>query len=238
MPSGNLCGILFDYFRIFAQAAANVTGRQPGFFLPFAKCPPTIMKKVEILDKKRVFSGFLNMEEVTARFEKHNGEMSLPVKRLMVERGDAVAAILWDKDKKEVLLTNQFRLPAYEKGPGWLWELVAGSVEAGEAPEACMIREIEEEAGYSVASLRHISTFYTSPGGTSERILLYFAVVGAADKTSEGGGLESENEDILTEGFSLDRLREACANGEICDAKTYAGALWLLLQGPGFWVGL
>ena len=71
-------------------------------------------------------------------------------------------------------------------------ELVAGIVEPGEDPEQAMRRELLEEMGYEALALTHISTFYVSPGGSSERVILYCADVDSRGRVAEGGGLRSK----------------------------------------------
>ena len=71
-------------------------------------------------------------------------------------------------------------------------ELVAGVLEADESPEITIRREILEEIGYEVSDLVYISSFYVSPGGSTERIIIYYAEVDNEGKVSKGGGLESE----------------------------------------------
>jgi len=184
--------------------------------------------KAEVISKKRVFDGFLKMDEVEVRFERFGGGFSPVVRRLCVERGDAAAALIWHKEREEVLLVRQFRYPSHTKGEGWLTELVAGGIKEGEDPTLAMSREIEEETGYTPSSLRHIHTFYTSPGGTSERILLYYAEVTDADKTAEGGGVPQEDEDIETVAFSRETLAEMLRSFALTDAKTIIAVQWFL----------
>ena len=106
-------------------------------------------------------------------------------------------------------------------------EVLAGILEPNEDPEAAIRREILEEIGYRVGDLMHIATFYMSPGGSSERIILYSAEVNKADKATSGGGLASEDEDIKILEFSLEDLWAAFQSGEIVDAKTIIALMWL-----------
>ncbi len=185
------------------------------------------MKKVKIHNRRWLLQDFLKVEEVELQFEKFDGSMSPKVRRLNMDRGDAVAALVWHSDKKVLLLTKQFRLPAHTKGKSWIVEVIAGGLKESENPEEAIKREIEEEAGYLPKNVQHIHTFFVSPGGTSERILLYFCTVKEADKTNEGGGLESENEDIELVEFSKEAFFEAIDKGNITDAKTLIAGLWL-----------
>ena len=124
------------------------------------------------------------------------------------------------------MLVNQFKYPTYQKGPGWITETMAGMIDDGEDPETAARREILEETGYSPRRLEHISTFYLSPGGTSERIVLYYAEVDDR-KTSMGGGLAEEGEDIVNVELSVEDALAQVSSGEIADAKTIIAILWL-----------
>ncbi len=186
------------------------------------------MKNVEIQDKRTVFDGKFKIEEATLRFQKFNGQMSDTVHRLVFERGDSAAALLLNKDTQKVLLIEQFRYPAYEKGPGWIREVIAGVIDENELPEETVRREIREEIGYEVREpLTHIATFYVSPGGTSERNMLYYSEVSDTDRVSAGGGKASEHEDIELVELTLPELWKALDNGDIVDAKTLIAVQWL-----------
>ncbi len=186
------------------------------------------MRNVEIQSKRTVFDDKFKIDEATLRFQKFNGQMSDTVRRLVFERGDSAAALLFNKDTQKAMLIEQFRYPAYEKGPGWIREVVAGVIDQNEQPEETIRREIREEIGYEVREpLTHIATFYVSPGGTSERNMLYFAEVSNADRVSAGGGKVSEHEDIELVEMTLPELWQALDNGDIVDAKTLIAVQWL-----------
>ena len=61
--------------------------------------------------------------------------------REVFDRGDSAAALIHDVDRDVIVLTEQFRVATFEKGPGYLVEAAAGSVDEGETPEQCMRRE-------------------------------------------------------------------------------------------------
>lgn len=184
------------------------------------------MKKVEVQQKKRVFDDFFKIDEALVRFEQFNGQMSPPVRRLNFERGDAAAVLVFNKEAQKIILINQFRYPTYEKNGGWLMEIVAGMLDKNETPGECIRREVMEEIGYQVERLVPISTFFTTPGGSSERIFLYYAEVIDSDRVSRGGGAEKEHEDIQIVDLSLPDLWKALDSGEIMDAKTLIALLW------------
>ena len=185
------------------------------------------MRKVVIHAERRVFDGFFKLSEAEVSFERFDGTMSRPVKRLNFERGDSVAALLYNSDSRRVLLVEQFKYPTYEHGPGWILEAVAGIVEPDETPESALRREVLEEVGYEIGTLEPIATFYVSPGGSSERVFLHYAEVTDAGKVGDGGGVGAEGEDIRTVELTLEELDRLLATGSIQDAKTLVGVQWL-----------
>jgi nudix-type nucleoside diphosphatase (YffH/AdpP family) len=185
------------------------------------------MDKVEIKCRRLIFNDFFKIQEAILRYLHFDGKMSEPVRRLVFERGDAVAAIIFNRDTQKVVLINQFRYPTYDKGPGWMKEVVAGILEPNETPEDALRRESMEEIGYRIDDLTHMTTFYVSPGGSSERIMLYYAEVGNNDRIGAGGGLTSKGEDIQIIEVALPELWSALDAGEIIDAKTIIGVMWL-----------
>jgi ADP-ribose pyrophosphatase len=189
-----------------------------------------IIKKIHIISEKVVFDDKFKVLETRLQFEKFNGPMSPPVRRLTFERGDAAAALLWHRDRQRLLLVEQFRCPTYKKGPGRITETVAGMVKPDEAPEAAMRREILEETGYQVRELEYLATFYLSPGGSSERLFLYYAEVNQADLVAAAGGAAGEHEDIRLVEYTASEMEAALDRGEIVDAKTLVALQWWQLR--------
>lgn len=186
------------------------------------------MKKVVIDSKKLVFDDFFQVEEAQVQYELFNGEMSRPVRRFSLERGNSVGVLIYNLDTQKIILINQFRYPTYKNGHGWLTEIIAGMVDPGEEPEESARRELLEEAGLSISAFEHICNFYTSPGGTSEMIFLYYAgVSGKFAQYNLFGGLADHAEDITTMEITLDEALDKIKTGEIIDAKTIIGILWL-----------
>ncbi|RMF76699.1 MAG: NUDIX hydrolase [Chloroflexi bacterium] len=194
------------------------------------------MKQIEIIHTRTIFdrriseSSRFQLKETRLRYERYDGTMSDEIVRLNLERGDSAAVLIHNQAKDVLLFTEQFRYPTYEKGPGWMLEVTAGMVDEGENPAETMRRELQEEIGYQVQSLQKISTFYVSPGGTSERIHLFYASVTDSDRTGKGGGLAREGEDIRTVALSVDEAIKMVESGEICDAKTMIAVQWLQLN--------
>ncbi|MBN1543638.1 NUDIX hydrolase [candidate division KSB1 bacterium] len=190
--------------------------------------------KVKIHDQQRIFEGFINLDKATLQFEKFNGRMSRIVKRLNVYRGDAVAILLFDSKQRSFYFVRQFRYPIYTAEPenAWTLEVVAGSVEGTDQPIPTALREVEEEAGFRIDAdrLKPIGRCYPSPGGTSERIFLYAADVAGINRTTDGGGLAAEEEDIQVVKMSEQAVRQAFISGEFRDAKTLLTLHWYFGQ--------
>jgi ADP-ribose pyrophosphatase len=187
--------------------------------------------RISVDARNRVFDGFLKIDEVIVSFDRLAGKGRMEgVKRLIMERGDSAAVLIYETDTDKVLLTRQVRPATIAKGPGVIDEIVAGAIEKDEAPRDCIRREIEEEIGYRVParSIKHIGMFYVSPGGTSERIVLFYAQVQETQRVNAGAsGVASEHEDIAL--VKVDRksfIRQALS-GKLDDAKTLIAGLWL-----------
>jgi ADP-ribose pyrophosphatase len=185
------------------------------------------MKTVEIQSRHRILDGFLKIDDVEFRHQRRDGSMSPLLRRLHLDRGDGVAAVLHNAAQGTLLFVRQFRYSTYENGPGWLLETVAGIVEPGQTPEESVIREVREETGYRIRDLEPVSVFYLTPGGSSERIHLFYAEVETAAREHEGGGLAEEGEDIEVVELTLEQVWQALDRGAIADAKTIVGLQWL-----------
>jgi nudix-type nucleoside diphosphatase (YffH/AdpP family) len=136
------------------------------------------------------------------------------------DRGHGAAILLVDPHRNTVLLTRQFRFPAYVNGhEAPLIEVVAGLLE-GDDPETAIRREAEEEAGVKVGNPRKVFDLFMSPGSVTERLVLYIADYSPEDRISAGGGHFHEGEDIAVLELSLDEAMAMVARGEILDAKT------------------
>jgi nudix-type nucleoside diphosphatase (YffH/AdpP family) len=186
-----------------------------------------------IARQRRVFDDIFKIDELLVAHERTDDTMSAAQRRLVFERGDAAAVLLLDVENDAVLLVEQFRAPVLigrrhddrSTTEGWIVETVAGMVEAHETPEAAAIREVFEETGYRIAQPRLIGRFFSSPGGSSERVFLYFAEVREADRTGKGGGIDDE--DIRIVQIATDELFDRLARGVIEDPKLLVAAYWL-----------
>lgn len=188
---------------------------------------PPLIHHVEVLRRRRIFDDFLKIDEGLLLIDGQEQ------RRLSMERGDAAAALVRRVDDDMLLLTRQFRFPTVEKGSGWVIELAAGVVEDGEEPEECLRREIVEELGYEIDHLEPIARCFVSPGGSSERVFVFYVEVSESGRVGNGGGLADEGEHIEIVPLSVADLRSMVAARELDDAKTLLAAMWLLNRRTG-----
>ncbi len=195
-------------------------------------------EKVEIIDSELLLDGFFHVEKLRLRHTLISGEWSPVLERFLLRRPDAVCAVVHNTDRDCIYLVRQFRPGAFEKNHGWLCELAAGLVDGDETPLEALHREIHEELGFEFENVRLLDHFFPSPGIISEHIYLYYVQVTDADKVSDGGGLDDENEDIEILEIAIKDLDAFIVKNPIVDAKTLIGILrfkeiWRQLQISG-----
>lgn len=176
--------------------------------------------RIRNLSTELLSNNWFTLHKVTYDFLKNNGTWQKQ-QREAYDRGNGAVILLYNKEKRSVILTKQFRLPTYVNGnpDGMLIEACAGLLDK-DSPEVCIKKETEEETGYSISSVEKVFEAYMSPGSVTE--ILYFFIAEYTDtmKLNEGGGISAEQEDI--EVLELDFLRalKMVSEGEIKDGKT------------------
>lgn len=168
------------------------------------------------------------LKRVTFDYRRHDGTWETQV-RQTYDRGDGAVILPYDPDRGTVLLTRQFRIPAYVTGhieP--LIEAAAGLLDADD-PETAIKREAEEELGYRFSSVTSVFKVYMSPGSVTEQLSFFTARYSPADKVSAGGGHAGEGEDIEVLEFPLTDALRMVTDGVIVDAKTIMLIQHLLL---------
>jgi ADP-ribose pyrophosphatase len=119
-------------------------------------------------------------------------------------------------DVHHVVLVRQYRY-AIDR---WIWELPAGSVEAGEEVEAAARRECLEEIGRVPRRLERLAAFFPTPGYCDEE-MTFFRLDGL--EMPETPGVPDEDERIEPRLFTVQEARDLVARGEIVDMKTAVG---------------
>lgn len=153
--------------------------------------------------------------------------------REVFDHGNAAAALLYNKDKQTLILTEQFRLPTYINGntSGLLLEAPAGLLDEGEDPADTIKREITEETGYEVTHVQKVYETYSSAGSLTELLYLYIAEYKDHYRTGEGGGLEQEGEHIKVVEIPFHEAVQLLDVGKIKDAKTIILLQYVILKG-------
>lgn len=120
-------------------------------------------------------------------------------------------------DDPLILLIRQYRYAAH----GYIYEIPAGRLDAGEDPRDCATRELKEETGCTARALEHLTSIFTTPGFTDEKIHIFLA------SGLEKGETAHEADEFMTlETMTLSRALEMIRAGEINDGKTIVGILF------------
>jgi ADP-ribose pyrophosphatase len=167
--------------------------------------------RVRIRDEQLLADDWHVLKKTTFDFRRRDGRWQT-LTRETYDRGNGATALLYNLQRRTVLLTRQFRFPAYVNGhDGFLIEAAAGLLDKA-SPEQRIRAELEEETGRRITQLRKVFDVFMSPGSVTERLHFFLGEYDAGSQVGEGGGLEEEGEDI-----------EALAmveRGEIMDGKT------------------
>lgn len=140
--------------------------------------------------------------------------------REVYDRGNGAAILLYNRDRRAVILTRQLRIPAYLNGYHELMIEAAAGVLDGDPPQKRVREEAEEETGYRPRNMRKVFELFMSPGAVTERLHLFVAEYDPADRAGKGGGLKDEGEDIEVLEIPFAQAMAMAADGRICDAKT------------------
>jgi ADP-ribose pyrophosphatase len=169
------------------------------------------------IDSLRVYTGrVISLDVDRVRFPDGSvGEME------MVRHPGASAVVPFISDPAgadpQVLLIRQYRYAA----EGYLYEIPAGRLNAGEDPRDCAVRELKEETGCSAERMEQLFTMYTTPGFTDEKIHLFMATGLTAGETKHEADEFLELQPVL-----LSQALQMVESGEIQDAKTALGLLF------------
>jgi ADP-ribose pyrophosphatase len=137
---------------------------------------------------------------------------------LEIIRHDGSVVLIPVADDGQWLLVRQYRHAAGR----FLWELPAGSLEAGEDPDAAAARECQEELGLIPAALERLLTLYPTPGFCTETMTYYRAGGLRAPGPDDPVAHQDEDESIEVAAFSVDEIRRMIARGDVADLKTVA----------------
>jgi len=187
-------------------------------------------KEFKIINRDVAYQGFFRLEKYQLQHTLFQGGWSEVITRELFMRGNCVAVLLYDPERDEVVLIEQFRAGAiFNPERAWLIEIVAGAIEEGETAAEVAVREAQEEAGCEIKQLTLINEFYTTPGGASERISLFLGLV---DSSQVGGihGLDHEHEDIRVSAVKFERVFQMLETQEIESGIPIIAIQWLYIH--------
>ena len=175
---------------------------------------------IEIKDIEVLSQNWATLRKITYQYKKKDNTWETQT-REAYDRGNGAAILLYNKDNKTIILTSQFRMPTFLNGNenGMMIEVCAGVLDQQNA-EDCIRKEIEEETGYSIKDVHKIFEVYMSPGSVTEIVYFFVGEYSQDMKSSDGGGLADEQENIEVLEMLFDKAYEMIASGEIKDAKT------------------
>jgi ADP-ribose pyrophosphatase len=188
---------------------------------------------VQVIAKDRVFQGYFAIDRYRVRHRTFAGGWTGDIVREVFERGHAVVVILYDPERDEIALIEQFRVGALgaDQYP-WLVECVAGIIDPGETPEQVALREAQEEAGTTPEIIEHIGKFIITPGGSTETVELFCARVDTS--RIEGlHGLAHEGEDIRVFTVPVAEAYRMVREGRINNSMAVIAVQWLMLERDG-----
>lgn len=187
---------------------------RPSFLIP----PPA--PHVRVLGDERLSDNWYVLRKLTIELRRRGGTWQQQT-REVYDRGNGAAILLVNVRRQTVVLTRQFRLPAWVNGcaDGMLIEACAGLLD-GDDPETCIRREAAEETGFRIQAPHKVFEAYMSPGSVTEKLHFFVASYESSDRAGEGGGIAHEGEDIEVIELQLEEALAMVRSGAIEDAKT------------------
>jgi nudix-type nucleoside diphosphatase (YffH/AdpP family) len=178
-----------------------------------------VQNRVQIQKTEVLSDDWYVLKKTTFAYQRKNGTWQTAT-RETYDRGNGATILLYNRSKHTVVLTRQFRFPAYvNQHHGMLIEACAGLLDENN-PEDCIKRETEEETGYRIDNVVKVFEAFMSPGSVTERLFFFVAEYDDSSKQADGGGLESDGEDIEVLELDFDAALDMVASGEIKDGKT------------------
>ncbi|GAA1011294.1 hypothetical protein Aple_058990 [Acrocarpospora pleiomorpha] len=188
--------------------------------------------RVLVRDVKLLSCSWYVLLKTTFDYQHADGHWSVE-HRETYDRGNGATMLLYDAERRTVLLTRQFRYPVYVNGhpDGMLLETPGGLLDTDDA-ETAVRREVEEETGYIIGDVEHVFDVFMSPGSVTECVHFYAAPYRADSRLAAGGGVAEEGEDIEVVELPFAEALAMIRRGEIADAKTIMLLQWAALEGP------
>ena len=175
-------------------------------------------RQVKILREDILSKNWYTLKKITFEYQEKNGTTHT-LSREAYDRGNGATILLYNKARRTVILTRQFRMPTFINGnpDGMLIEACAGLLDLDQPAEAIR-RETREETGFQIDHVEKIFEAYMSPGSVTEILYFFVAEYTAQDRKDDGGGIDNEDIDVLE--LPFEKAMQMVSTGEIKDGKT------------------
>lgn len=179
-----------------------------------------MIDNVKIVETTVLSDNWYVLRKISYEYTKKDGSRYVQ-SREAYDRGNGATILLYNIEKRTIILTKQFRIPTFVNGneTGMLIEACAGLLDKDNA-EDCIRRETEEETGYKIKDVRKIFEAYMSPGSVTEILYFFIAEYSNEMKLNDGGGVLHEEENIEVLELDIDKAMDMVISGEIKDGKT------------------
>ena len=175
--------------------------------------------RVRIIGQELLSDNWYTLKRVTFELKRRDGQWQRQT-REVYDRGNGATILLYNRRRRTVLLTRQFRIPAYVNGhDGFLVETAAGLLDDA-SPEQRIREEVAEETGYRIGEVRKIFEVFMSPGSVTERVYFFIGEYEDQDRHGDGGGLAEEGEDNEVLEVGYEEALRMMDSGQIMDGKT------------------
>jgi nudix-type nucleoside diphosphatase (YffH/AdpP family) len=179
----------------------------------------SIADRIRIRDVQLLSDNWYVLKKTTFDWRRADGAWQTQT-REVYDRGNGATLLPYDLSRRTVLLTRQFRYPAYVNGyDDLLIEAAAGLLDDA-SPEDRIRAEVEEEVGYRLREVRKVFECFMSPGSVTEKLHFFVAEYDASMRVGDGGGVAEEGEEIEVLEPTIDEAMAMIASGAIVDAKT------------------
>ncbi|MBB5056734.1 nudix-type nucleoside diphosphatase (YffH/AdpP family) [Granulicella aggregans] len=187
--------------------------------MPMTLSSPSMEGKIRIHSVETLSDDWYVLKKTTFELLRSDGTWQRQ-NRETYDRGNGATILLYNLERGTVVLTRQFRFPAYVNGhPGMLIEAAAGLLDQA-SPEDRIRAEVEEETGYRISHVRRIFEAFMSPGSVTERLYFFVAEYHSGSRATLGGGNHAEGEDIEVLELPIGEAMSAIDTGAIQDGKT------------------
>jgi nudix-type nucleoside diphosphatase (YffH/AdpP family) len=179
----------------------------------------SVAERIRIHSVETLSDDWYVLKKTTFDFLRSDGVWQR-VSRETYDRGNGAAMLLYNRARRTVVLTRQFRYPAFVNGhDDLLVEVPAGLLDKL-SPEESIRRETMEETGFTVHEVTKVFEAFMSPGSVTEKLYFFTAEYDPGTQQETGGGVVSEGEDIATMEMDIDVAMQKILKGEIKDGKT------------------